>query len=95
MGDILDILDVFWNIWNEVCLAIYSVVSDCKSRKSVQPKLYSATKVFLLQCTALNTLRKVGRYIIQVRVFSSLLMQKCVRVCVCMEITHAFVCAFL
>lgn len=43
-------------------------------------------KLFLLQCNlghnTLNTRRKVGRYIMQVRVFSSLLMQECA--CICM-----------
>lgn len=54
----------------------------------------------LLQCNlghnTLNALRKVGRYVMQVRVFSSILMQECVFVCVyvCMGITHAFACSF-
>ena len=43
-------------------------------------------KLFSLQCNlghnTLNTRRKVGRYIMQVRVFSSLLMQECVCICV-------------
>ena len=43
-------------------------------------------KLFLLQCNlghnTPNTRRKVGHYIMQVRVFSSLLMQECECICV-------------